>query len=51
VAISDIIRYLEELKQRVGDIAVGCDFRTHDCLLSYNEDLNCVFGDYLDDSN
>ena len=44
--ISEVIYYLIKLKEAKGDIPISMDFRYNEKALAYNEDLECVFGDY-----
>ena len=46
--ISEIIAYLEELKEEKGDVPLSMDFRENESSLKYDEKIECVFGDYPD---
>ena len=45
MTISEIIEELKKIQKEHGDIQTGCDFRSHDAELCYDEELNCIFGD------
>lgn len=44
MTITQVIEFLEELRDARGNISVSCDFRTHDDELFYNEEVECIFG-------
>jgi hypothetical protein len=48
MTISEIITYLEGLMEEKGDIPLSCDFREGETALAYDEDIECVFGSWVD---
>lgn len=43
--ISEIIEGLKKVQEDWGDVETGCDIQPTDKSLSYDEDLDCIFGE------